>query len=108
MKLDFSSLPPERKNWVEATVGIQVFREDSEYFPRRYRVFYIRQKDFGVQQWIYSIVDCLRSMGGVPGDQSMKLGESRRYFCKVRLRAFQDYWGEWDDDIEFLKVKRVK
>lgn len=108
MKLDFSSLPSERKNWAEATVGIQVLREDSEYFERRYRVFYIRQKDFEVQQWIYSIVDSLSCLGGVPGDQTMKEGESRRYFCKVLLRAYQDYLGDWDDDIEFLKVKRSK
>jgi len=89
------------------TVGIQVRRTDSKWIPFEHRMFYCKQKDVYDRDWASEEVSLLSVLGGVPGQHKMKIDESRRYWATIRLICTRDYWGEYDYDVEFLKVKRI-
>ena len=89
-------------------VGILVERHDSKLIPFTHKMFYLRQRsDSGVADWAQESVGLLGVLGGVPGEQSMKVGERWRYWAHIRLIFWQDYWGECDQDVEFLSCKRA-
>ena len=96
-------------------VGIQVTRQDSEWIPFEYRMFWCKQQGqhedpryISDAEWAQEMVGMLNVLGGVPGEYKMKVGESRRYWATLRLSAWSDSMGEWDENVEFLKVRRAK
>jgi hypothetical protein len=90
-------------------VGILVTRHDSKWIPFTYSMFYMRShRNTPLADWASESVYLLSVLGGVPGQQRMKVGETRRFFAHVELSYWHDYWGECDQDIELLSCRRVK
>lgn len=91
------------------TVGILVERQDNEWRPFIHSMFYIKQrKEVGVVDWASESVNLLCVLGGVPGQKTMKIGERRRYWARIEVQYWEDYYGEGDQDVVFLKVRRAK
>lgn len=93
-------------------VGVKVERNDSAWLPFTYSMFWCKQKDVSpsnmVREWAGNEVEML-SMGAVlPGQRKMGVGEVRRYWIKMRLSSYRDYWGEYDSSVEILKCRRAK
>ncbi|MDR9847090.1 hypothetical protein [Herbaspirillum huttiense] len=88
-------------------VGIQVTRYEG-YPDLGYRMFWCKRKDFETNEWLRQIIYSLNYHGGMPGDDRMKVGESRRYWVWISVKCHQDRWGEWEDTVEFMKIKRAK
>lgn len=95
-------------HWGRATVGIVVERRDSKWIPFEYRMFHCRQRNPNTWDWANSLVGMLGVLGGLPGEEKMKVGEVRRYWVRMSMHAWSDYWGEWDEDVEILKIRRAK
>lgn len=89
------------------TIGVHVERFDSEWIPLRYRMFWCKQRNVNVQEWAAVEVDLLSVHGFIPAVNRMKVGETRRYWVRMLISAYRDYWGEHDTEVEILKVRRA-
>lgn len=102
--------------YAKVRVGIQVTRQDCKWIPFTYRMFWCKQREVPPpESRLCPVSDCaqesismLGELGGVPGEHKMKVGESRRYWATLCLHAYQDYWGECDEDVEFIRIRRAK
>lgn len=92
------------------TVGIEVERRDSEVIPLEYRMFHCRQRgNPGLVDWANEEVGLLTVRGDPFNlEKRLPIGARRRYWVRMRMESHCDYWGEWDSDVEFLKVKRAR
>lgn len=91
------------------TVGIEVERQDSEWIPLEYRMFWCKQRaDHGAVDWAREEVGLLSIRGDPFNLMKHPVGTRRRYWVRMLMESHQDYWGEWDSEVEFLKVKRAK
>ncbi|UZZ64556.1 hypothetical protein [Curvibacter phage PCA1] len=98
-----------RSSTARVRVGIKVTRHDSKWIPFTYEMFHIRQRSSeGLTDWASESVGLLSVLGSMPGQQRMKVDETRRFFAQVELSYWQDYWGECDQDIVILSWRRVK
>lgn len=97
-------------HFVIARVGIQVTNDSFGDRPEfLYRAFHIRGAlGEGGEEWIHGAIEELRCFGGFPGEDKIPLGKSRRYWAQVCISARQDYWGEWEQDVEFFHIKRAR
>jgi len=93
---------------VNVRLGIKVTRYASKRTPFKYEMFYCKQNDNKTAELAYESVGLLGVLGGIPGEHKMELGESRKYWCHCTLVYTTDYYGESDEDVEFISVKRVK
>lgn len=99
--------PMKLSSFCNVWFEVHVERYDSDYVPFMCRVTWCKQKDFRVQTWICQFVE--NSMDGIQfGQHTMKIGEYRKYRIHGILRGRFDYFGEYDDNLEILKVKRIK
>lgn len=93
-------------------VGIEVTRNDSEWSQADYRMFWCRQKDKAPDQYVWSwaqeCVSCLPYHGHLPGVLALPIGTTARYWVTMVLTGTRDYWGEYDDEVEILKCRRIK
>lgn len=98
----------------QARLGIKVECFDSEHREHEYRMFHCRQRDQGdekrcsIEDWMRDVVSCFPYFGDLPGVKTMKPGEVRRYWVHLRVTGTQDYWGDYDEDVDLLKVRRIK
>lgn len=92
----------------KVTVGIEVTRFDSEYVPFEYRMFWCKQRTYNIVDWASEEVHLLAGHGGLPGVHKMQVGESRRYWVKMILDSYRDYWGEYYSNVTLLRVKRSR
>jgi hypothetical protein len=96
-------------NCTTVTVGIRVERFDSKYIPFEYHLFHLRQQGSdGVADWAQESVGLLGVLGGLPGEHKMHIGEVRKYWVRMRMSYWEDYWGEGNQDIEILKIRRCR
>lgn len=95
-------------------VGVLVERFDSKWIPFEYSMFWCQQRDQGnekycpIAEWAAEEVNMLTERIGLPGQHKMKVGETRRYWVKMRMSSYRDYWGEYDSKVEILKCRRAK
>ncbi len=93
-------------------IGVEVTRNDSKWVPFDYRLFHCRQGDHPpdncVRSWAEGAVELLGVCGGLPGQGKLKVGDSARYWATLRLIGTRDYWGEYDDEIEVIKCRRIR
>ncbi len=94
--------------YANVRVGILVQRQDSFYMPFTYEMFYCKQKEEGLVDWAQESVGLLCVLGGLPGKHKMKIGESRKYWVHATLTFTTDYWGESDQDMEIISMRRCK
>lgn len=89
------------------TFEVVVEKFDSKWVPFRYHLSWCKQRDAQRRDWLGEAVDCLSGHGDIPGTESMAVGERRRYRIKATLHGSFDYWGEYDEDMEFHQVKCI-
>jgi len=89
-------------------LGIKVTRWDSKYIPFTHEMFFCKQRDDFTVDWARESVSLLGVLGGVPGECKIEVGETRKYWCHATLVYSTDYWGEADEDVEFITVKRIQ
>lgn len=71
-------------------------------------MFHCRSSDYQLRDWAGGLIAELDRHDTPPGHNKIKPGETRRYWAKIELRGYQDYWGEYDDEIEILEYWRAK
>ena len=91
------------------TVGIEVGRRDSGWIPLEYRMFWCKQRaDHALVDWANEEVGLLTVRGDPFNMMKHPPGTRRRYWVRMLMESHRDYWGEWDSEVEFLKVRRAK
>ena len=89
-------------------VGILVQRHDSKWIPFTHEMFYCKQKEDGLVDWAQESVGLLGVLGGLPGEDKMQIGESRKYWVHATLTYNTDYWGDDDQNMIIISMRRIK
>lgn len=97
-----------KNHYANVRVGVLVKRHDSKWIPFTHEMFYCKQKEDGLVDWALESVGLLGVLGGLPGEHKMKIGESRKYWVHATLTYSEDYWGEADEDMEIISMRRCK
>ena len=101
-------------SYAKVRVGILVERHDSKWRPFSYSMFHCRSRDRGdakycsISDWMNETISCFPYAGELPGVKKIPVGGSRRYWVHLSVERSFDYWGEYDENVEILKVRPCK
>lgn len=96
------------------TVEVVVERQDSKWVPFIHQMSWCKQKDDNLADWARDSVSLLGVLGGLPGQEKMRVGDKWHFRVLMTLIAWVDYWGEGDQKVKihacrcFKKYRRPK
>ena len=86
------------------TVGVRV-ENQSEYQSLHQAMFHCRQRDRRTVDWAR---EAITYMPPLVEQNRLKLGEVRRYWVRLEIIGSFDYFGEYDEEVRILKIRRAK